>query len=69
MAINSLSKSSPKLNLTRRQAELFQRIILVGNRMSDTLSALDKTMSLPRDAAKLVHKWQKLMITLANMLI
>jgi len=65
----NLSKSTPKLNFSRRQAELFQQIILVGNKMSDALSALDQKLLLPKKTAKLVRKWQDLMVKLANMLI
>lgn len=69
MTKSSLSKSTSKLNLTRRQLEVFQKIILVGNQMSEALSALDKKMMMPKTSAKLVQKWQDLMIRLVNMLI
>ena len=66
-----VAKSTPKakLNLTRRQADLFQKIILIGNRMSDTLSELDRKMLLPKEAAKLISKWGNLMVKLAKMLV
>ena len=66
-----VTKSAPKakLNLTRRQADLFQKIILMGNRMSDALSELDRKMLLPKESAKLITKWGKLMVKLAKMLI
>ncbi|MBA2655296.1 MAG: hypothetical protein H0U71_09585 [Gammaproteobacteria bacterium] len=69
MTKSSVSKSTSKLNLTRRQIEIFQKIILVGNEMSDALSALDKMMLLPKDSSKLIRKWQDLMIRLVNLLI
>ena len=71
MRNHSVAKSAPKakLNLTRRQADLFQKIILMGNRMSDALSELDRKMLLPKESAKLIVKWGKLMVKLANMLI
>ena len=66
-----VAKSAPKakLNLTRRQADLFQKIILIGNRMSDALSELDRKMLLPKESAKLITKWGKLMVKLAKMLV
>jgi hypothetical protein len=69
VAGSSLSKTTSKLNLSRRQTELFQQIILVGNRMSDLLSALEDKISLPKNSGKLSRSWQDLMIRLAKMLI
>lgn len=69
MSKHSLSKTSSKLNLTRRQIELFQKMILIGNQMSEALSALDRKGLVPKNSAKLARKWGDLMVQLVKMLI
>jgi hypothetical protein len=69
MAKLSVSKSTSKLNLTRRQTEIFQKVILVGNQMSEVLSTLEEKGLLPKASVKLVQKWQSLMMKLVNILI
>jgi hypothetical protein len=69
MAKLSLSKKSSKLNLSRRHAELFQEIILVGNNMSDLISSLENKISLPKSTIQLARKWQDLMVRLALLLV
>jgi hypothetical protein len=72
MAKSSLPKNSSKLNFTRRQAELFQKIILAGNRMAELLAQLEFRLIQPakaKEADKLIKKWPDLMMQLAKMII
>jgi hypothetical protein len=69
MAKLSLSKKSSKLNLTRRHAEIFQEMILIGNHMSDFIASLEKKISAPKSSIQLARKWKFLMVRLAKLLI
>lgn len=67
MVRSSVSKSSSKLNLSRRQTDLFQRIILVGNQMA---KAMRPRHQLPApDREKLKRKWDDLTVELAHALL
>lgn len=71
MANRSLSKSKEELKLTRRQTELFQRMIITGNRMCNLLSDLRSDslyIGQLKEAKKLINKWSKLMLELVTML-
>lgn len=71
MAKASLSKSSSKLNLTRRQTYVFQKIIFVGNQMAELLARLEFKITHParvKEATKLAKRWSSLMIQLAKLL-
>jgi hypothetical protein len=67
MAGASLSKSSAKLNLSRRQSALLHNILVAGNQMATALSYLDSQPLLPTERAILVHNWAKLLMDLANL--
>ncbi len=72
MAKGSLSKTTHKLNLTRRQTLLFQQIILAGNQMAELLAQLEFHFVQPmkvKKADKLIKHWSNLMIRLVNMLM
>lgn len=72
MAKSSLPRNSSKLNLTRQQTSLFQKIILVGNQMAELLAQLEVRLIQPakvREANKLVRRWSDLMTKLAKMII
>lgn len=69
MADNSLSKSRSKLNLTRRQISIFQKIILLGNQMAEMLADLEFRAIEPKVAIKLAGRWSKLMVQLVKILI
>lgn len=72
MAKNSLPVNSSKLNLTRRQAALFQKIILAGNQMAELLAQLEFRYIQPtkvKEANKLIKRWSNLMVQLAKMVI
>jgi hypothetical protein len=72
MAKSSLPRNSSKLNLTRQQTLLFQKIILVGNQMAELLAQLEFRLIQPakvREADKLVRRWSDLMTKLAKMII
>jgi hypothetical protein len=60
MARGSLANPSSNLNLSRRQTELFQQIILLGNQMSKVLNP-KHPLPMPEDRAKLRRKWSNLM--------
>lgn len=62
-------KCTSKLNLTRRQTSLFQKIILVGNQMSEMLAELEFRAVQPKAAKKLSERWCRLMARLVKMLI
>jgi hypothetical protein len=68
MARSSLANSSSNLNLSRRQTELFQQIICVGNKMSKVMDP-NHPLPMPADRAKLARKWSHLMVELAKMLL
>jgi hypothetical protein len=69
MARSSLSNSPAKLNLSRRQIILFQKIIIVGNQMSKALGCQrDGAISSPKNGAKISKRWNNLMVQLVKML-
>ena len=72
MAKSSLSKTTQKLNLTRRQTLLFQQIILAGNQMAELLAQLEFNIIQParmKEAGKLAKQWSDLMVSLIKILL
>jgi hypothetical protein len=68
MARSSLANSSSKLNVSRRQTALFQKIILAGNHMAKELNHLNEQSLLPKRTKKLARRWGGLMVELVEML-
>jgi hypothetical protein len=69
MARSSLTNSPAKLYLSRRQINLFQKIILVGNQMSKALGCQgDAAISSAKNGAKLSKRWDNLMVQLVKLL-
>jgi hypothetical protein len=69
MASSILANRPSKLNLSRRQAALFQRIILSGNKMAETLNHFDSMYTLPKSALRPSRQWSHLMVQLAKTLL
>jgi hypothetical protein len=69
MASGIVSKRTSKLNLSRRQVALFQKIILVGSQMAGIIIDSGDSAMLPKGAAKCAQKWGDLMVQLANTLL
>jgi len=72
MAKSSLPRNSSKLNLTKYQISLFQKMIYVGNQMVELLAELETGVIRPtmlKRAKKLIKKWSDLAVSLVNILI
>ena len=69
MAQNSLPKRSSKLNLSRRQIALFQKVILIGSQMAGVINASSHHFDLPKSATRYAQEWSELMVQLANALL
>ena len=65
MAEKIVTKRSSKLNLSRRQVALMQKIIFVGSQMAGLINQSGNE-ALPKAAARYAQEWGDLMVKLAH---
>lgn len=69
MAQKIVTKRSTKLNLSRRQVALFQKIIFVGSQMAGILNHSSEHAVMPKSGTRYATEWGDLMVQLANTLL
>ncbi|MBA2653738.1 MAG: hypothetical protein H0U71_01565 [Gammaproteobacteria bacterium] len=69
MAQKIVSKRSSKMNLSRHQVALFQKIIFVGSQMAGLINQANGQSVLPKMATRYAQKWSDLMVQLAKTLL
>lgn len=69
MAQKIVTKRSSKLNLSRRQVALFQKVIFVGSQMAGMINHSQQHSVIPKNATKYAMEWGDLMFQLANTLL
>ncbi|TAK77990.1 MAG: hypothetical protein EPO11_01900 [Gammaproteobacteria bacterium] len=69
MARSILANSSSKLNLSHRQTEILEQLIMAGGQMAKSLEYLDSHFCLPAHAVKPAKRWAKLVMQFAKLLL